>query len=255
MSGGIEEFTVWFDFGLYNNLVVTTPETPPEWDQIVWQVEPVLEDPGGYDAVATNLSIDIGESLSGFSVSFDWLGTGEPASQFYEVIDPLDFSTIEDGYTVPEPTTQIWYETSYLGPGLESGERWQYTYDVYNISLIEEIEEFTIWFGIGSYDNLAIETLDPPASNWDEIVWDPEPFLGDDGGYDALAESLNIGVGENVYGFAVSFDWLGIGEPGSQYYEIIDPGDFHTIEDGYTVPEPAALLLLGLGMVMLRRKR
>jgi len=107
LAAGIEEFTVWFDFGLYDNLVVSTPETPPEWDQIVWQVEPVLEDPGGYDAVATNLSINIGESLSGFSVSFDWLGVGDPGSQYYEIIDPITFNTIEDGYTVPEPASAV----------------------------------------------------------------------------------------------------------------------------------------------------
>ena len=115
LSAGIEEFTVWFDFGLYDNLVVTTPETPPEWDQIVWQIEPVLEDPGGYDAVATNLSIDIGESLSGFSVSFDWLGGGEPGSQFYEIIDPVDFHTIESGWTVPEPGTLFLFGLGVLG--------------------------------------------------------------------------------------------------------------------------------------------
>lgn len=152
-----------------------------------------------------------------------------------------------------DPNTQISFEVTDLGSG-----RWEYTYDVINKyeSLIEEIEEFTIWFGIGSYDNLAIETLDPPASNWDEIVWDPEPFLGDDGGYDALAENLNIGVGENVYGFSVSFDWLPeAGEPGSQYYEIIDPIDFHTIESGYTVPEPTTILLFGLGGVVLLGRR
>jgi hypothetical protein len=148
-----------------------------------------------------------------------------------------------------DPNTQIWYQTTDLGSG-----RWQYTYDVCNISLAEEIEEFTIWFGIGSYDNLAIATLDPPASNWDEIVWDPEPFLGDDGGYDALAKNLNIGVGQHVYGFSVSFDWLGIGTPSSQFYEIIDPVDFHTIESGHTVPEPATILLLGLGGLGLLRK-
>jgi hypothetical protein len=114
LSEGIEEFTVWFDHGLYDNLVVTTPETPPQWDQIVWQVEPVLGDPGGYDAAATNLYIDIGESLSDFSVSFDWLGTGSPGSQFYEIIDPDTFETIEDGYTVPEPVTLILLGTGIL---------------------------------------------------------------------------------------------------------------------------------------------
>ena len=94
-----------------------------------------------------------------------------------------------------DPNTQIWYETSDLGAG-----RWQYTYDVYNISLTEEIEEFTIWFGIGSYDNLVIETLDPPANDWDEIVWQVEPVLEDPGGYDALANASNlvIGIGEHV---------------------------------------------------------
>ncbi len=147
------------------------------------------------------------------------------------------------------PKTEIQYETTNLGSG-----KWQYTYDVRNISLTEEIKEFTIWFGIGSYDNLTITTLDPPASNWDELVWQPEPFLGDDGGYDAQAKGLNIGVGENVQGFAVSFDWLGTGNPGSQYYEIIDPMDFHTIESGYTVPEPGTLLLLGFGSLILHRR-
>ena len=103
----IEELTIYFDFGLYDNLEVTTPETPPEWTQIVWQVEPVLNDPGGYDALANaaNIAIDVGETLSGFSVSFDWLGTGEPGSQFYEIIDPIDFDTIDSGWTVPEPGT------------------------------------------------------------------------------------------------------------------------------------------------------
>jgi hypothetical protein len=148
-----------------------------------------------------------------------------------------------------DPNTQIWYQTTDLGSG-----RWQYTYDVYNISLAEEIKEFTIWFGIGSYDNLTIATLDPPASNWDEVIWQPEPFLGDDGGYDALAKNLNIGIGENVYGFAVSFDWLDTGKPGSQYYEIINPTTFETIESGYTVPEPGTLFLFGLGVLGLLRR-
>ena len=108
LTQGIEEFTIWFDFGDYDNLTVTTPETPPEWDQIVWQIEPVLEDPGGYDALATNLNIEIGESLTGFSVSFDWQPeTGVPGSQYYEIINPDTFETIEDGYTVPEPATVL----------------------------------------------------------------------------------------------------------------------------------------------------
>jgi hypothetical protein len=147
------------------------------------------------------------------------------------------------------PNTQIRYQTINLGSN-----RWQYSYDVYNLSLPQDIEEFTIWFGFDSFDNLSIETPNPPAADWDEIIWQPEPFLGDDGAYDALADSLSIGIGQNVSGFAVSFDWLGTGTPGSQFYEIIDPVDFHTIDTGYTIiPEPATLLLFGFGCMLLPR--
>jgi len=149
------------------------------------------------------------------------------------------------------PKTEIWYQTSDLGLG-----RWQYNYDVTNISLTVPIEEFTIWFDFGLYDNLAIETPDPPASNWSEIVIQPEPVLQDDGAYDAKALRLRwgVGIGEMVSGFAVSFDWLGDAVmPGRQFYEIIDPVTYQTIDSGYTVPEPATLLLLGLGLWVFRR--
>lgn len=150
------------------------------------------------------------------------------------------------------PNTQILYETSNLGSG-----RWQYTYDVINLSLPVPIEEFTIWFDYALYDNLAIETPDPPAGDWDEIVWQVEPALEADGGYDALTLAVGIGVGEMESGFSVSFYWLGAGEPGSQYYEIKDFEDFHTIEDGYTslTPEPTTLCLLGLGALFLLGRR
>ena len=150
------------------------------------------------------------------------------------------------------PMTQISYEASELGSG-----RWQYTYEVSNVNLSAPIEEFTIWFDFGLYDNLTIETADPPAGDWDEVVVQPEPVLSDDGYYDALAEAWNlgIGVGETVSGFSISFDWLETGEPGSQFYEIIDPVTFETIDSGYTIPEPVTICLLGLGTLALRRKR
>jgi hypothetical protein len=94
-----------------------------------------------------------------------------------------------------------------------------------------------------------------PPGGWDEIVIQPEPVLEDDGAYDAKALSMGIGVGQSVAGFAVSFNWLGDAlMPGPQFYEIIDPETFETIDSGMT-PEPATLLLLGLGGLTLLRKR
>jgi hypothetical protein len=153
--------------------------------------------------------------------------------------------------------TGISYETEYLGAG-----RWQYTYEVINLNLVVDsvpsaIEEFTIWFDTNLYDHLIVTTQAPLSANWDEMVWQPDPLLSDPGAYDALALTSNSGIqiGQSVYGFSVSFDWLGQGTPGSQYYEIINPDTFETIDSGYTVPEPGSVVLLGLGAVALRRKK
>ena len=150
-----------------------------------------------------------------------------------------------------EEITEIRYELADLG-----SDRWQYTYGVINHTLAAGIEEFTIWFDYGMYDDLVVTTSDPLSGDWDEIVWQVEPVLKDAGGYDALenASNLAIGIGETVSGFAVRFDWLGEEAPGSQFYEIIDPTTFDTIDSGWTTPEPASLCLLGLGAIVLRKR-
>jgi len=157
------------------------------------------------------------------------------------------------GFGVPK--TQIWYSAEELDGG-----RWQYNYEVENISLTPAIDEFTIWFEYGLYENLAVETPGTPPG-WDQVVWQPEPVLLDDGAYDAKANLENPGIPAaddpvRVAGFAVNFDWFGVGEPGSQFYEIIDPLTLETIDSGMTklIPEPATLLLLALGGLALLRK-
>ncbi|HNQ23951.1 MAG TPA: PEP-CTERM sorting domain-containing protein [Phycisphaerae bacterium] len=137
----------------------------------------------------------------------------------------------------------IYYEATPLG-----GNEWQCVYDVANNSLATPIEEFTIWFALGQYAQLALETPDPPATAWDELVVEPDPLLHADGFYDALTLATGIPAGEHQSGFTVRFEWLGTGEPGGQPFEIIDPVTFGTIWAGTTVPEPstAGLLLIAL---------
>jgi hypothetical protein len=114
LSIPIQEFTIWFDIGLYRNLVITTAEPlAGQWDEII------LKDTGfglsyGYDALALNGGIQPLETMSGFSVKFDWLDTGKPAGQFFEVIDPVTFETIESGYSVPEPSTLLMFSIAGL---------------------------------------------------------------------------------------------------------------------------------------------
>ncbi len=153
--------------------------------------------------------------------------------------------------------TWVSYEAREFGGG-----QWEYTYEVANTGLLVNsqpaaIKEFTIWFDWGLYSNLVVTTAAPLSNAWDQIVWQPEPVLHDAGGYDALANLTNPGIaaGQSVKGFSVKFNWLGQGTPGSQRYEIINPNTFQTIDAGDTIiPEPATLLLLGLGGLLLRRK-
>lgn len=166
------------------------------------------------------------------------------AAEFGGIIIVMLFCAISFG-------TIIYYE-----PNPMEEARWQYTFSVVNNSLAEPIQEFTIWFDYGKYGNLTIETGDPLAYEWDEVVWQPESVLEDAGAYDALALVGGIEVGLQAKGFRVSFDWMGEGDPGSQFYKIVDPDTFDTIEEGLTIliPEPATLFLLA-GSLMLYRTR
>lgn len=108
LAAPLEEFSVYFDLSLYANL--RSALAPDQWDPLVLQPDPALPAEGLYDALVLADGIAPGGSLGGFSIVFDWLGSGTPAAQPFDVLDPLTFAVIEAGTTipaamaVPEPT-------------------------------------------------------------------------------------------------------------------------------------------------------
>jgi hypothetical protein len=137
-----------------------------------------------------------------------------------------------------------------------TGETWRYDYYVTNDTLDAPIDEFTIWFDW----NLFGEILFPLApAGWDPIAIQPDTNLPHDGFYDALALGAGILPGATLGGFSVQFTWLGIGTPGSQAFDIVNPVDFSVLDTGMTrervtappvgVPEPGTLGLLGAALL------
>ena len=95
-SIAIEEFSIYFDYGLYANISSESPlwlasdtydPTVSQWNEFIWQPSG-FTNPGGYDVLALDSGIEAGQTVSGFSVSFDWLGDGTPNSQLYDILDP-----------------------------------------------------------------------------------------------------------------------------------------------------------------------
>ena len=107
LAGNILEFTVFFAASSYENLLADA--TPSDWNPLVIQPDTSLPADGFYDSLALVSGIAPNTSLSGFTVSFDFLGSGTPGNQPYDIVDPATFETIVSGNTrlnssnVPEP--------------------------------------------------------------------------------------------------------------------------------------------------------
>lgn len=105
LSQPIEQLTIFFPVDFASNLAITSGVSG--WDALVVQPDPQLPDEGFLDVLATAGGLLVGASVSGFSVQFDYLVTGTPGSQRFEVVDPRSFAAIDSGFTqvVPLPPT------------------------------------------------------------------------------------------------------------------------------------------------------
>ena len=136
-----------------------------------------------------------------------------------------------------------------------TGDRWQATYSVTNNTLLSAIDEFSISFALGLFEDID-DTATP--IDWDPLIFQPDPSLPDDGIYDALALNVGIAPGDTLGGFVVEFDFLGSGIPPGQIFEIFDPFNFDVLGSGMSVitsvttlpvPVPATLWLFMVGLL------
>jgi hypothetical protein len=139
-----------------------------------------------------------------------------------------------------------------------SGNSWEYLYSFKNDTPLGDFSVFTIYFPEVSsssafdYSNISI-IANPDATNWNMFAAAPSAI--ELGGYIEALSMSPLAAGASVGGFKVGFDFLGIGTPGSQQfdifnstYDLIETGSTVLAQQSPTIPEPSILLLLGIGL-------
>jgi hypothetical protein len=102
-SYDIRSISITFDTSEFTDLVLTSPpDISTAWDEQIFSFTPGSEI---YDVLAVgDNKIGVGETLSGFSVSFTYSGGDLPDSQFFEIYDPDDYTEpLTSGWTIPVP--------------------------------------------------------------------------------------------------------------------------------------------------------
>ena len=133
-----------------------------------------------------------------------------------------------------------------------SGTEWQYDYRVSGSYLAGD--DLAIYFPLSTSADLL--DLGTGGSNWNTLVFQPDPGLPADGEFDMVANVNNPSL---TPVFEVQFRYSGSGVPGPQSFTLFD-SNFNVLDTASTqsatsaIPEPASFLLLGSGLMGLWRR-
>jgi hypothetical protein len=150
----------------------------------------------------------------------------------------------------PARAAQVFHLATDLPDEPEAGDRWLYEYALDEFPY-DAGWGFSVFFDPALYAALEVATPGPGPA-WDPITLEPDAGLGAFGVYDAeaLVDAPPVGAV-----FRVRFEWLGLGTPGEQPFEVRDPS-LAVVASGTTLlPEPAALWLEGGAIAALLRLR
>lgn len=160
-------------------------------------------------------------------------------------------------FTGTASATTISYKAIHLG-----GNDYQFSYTVENDSLSVPIEEITIYFDPGLFQNISVGSTQPPG--WTDaiaVAAEPDllPGLSGFGFVDVLASGEGLAPGATLDGMTILASFIGTGTLPSQLFHIIDPATFAVRDEGQAlfagltpptgeVAEPGAMALLLAGL-------
>jgi hypothetical protein len=105
----VKLFDLVFDSASYQETslaIVTSAPLNSQWDEFI--LSSILDVPAAYSAFSSTIGIAQGETVSGFAVEFEWIGSAAiPGAQAFQVFDPNTFELLEEGITTHNDNGQL----------------------------------------------------------------------------------------------------------------------------------------------------